>query len=105
TVLERVGQFLGRCTGMLLQPEDEAGINAPRASGHDEAFERRETHGGVARMAVYDSGQRGPSTQMAGHDPQPSRGPTHKLRGSTRRVGVGQTVKPIALQVPLLPPL
>src|SRR4051794_10601066 len=57
-MLERVVELLERDAGVALEPDQQAGIDAARAGGHDEALERREAHRRVDRAAARDRAQR-----------------------------------------------
>ena len=90
---------------MLFQPQDQAGIDAPRPGGHDQPVERRESHGGVDGAAVAHRRERRPGPEVAGDQPHAIEGAPQELSRAPRGIGVGESVEAVLAQVPALAPL
>ena len=77
----------GRRPDVLLEPQDEARIDAARARRHHQALERREAHRRVDRAPVEDGRQRAPRAEVAGR-----RGAARRAAGrAARRRGARRT--------------
>ena len=91
-VLERRRELRRRHPRVLLEPEQEPGVERARAGRHHEPVERREAHRRVDRHAARDRGERGAGAEMAGDDPQRPRPAGRQLarRGAARRRGTAR---------------
>ena len=104
-MLERRRQLGGGHAHVILQPEQETRVDAPRAGRHHQPFEGGEAHRGVDRGAALHRRQRGAGAEVAGDDPQLLQVAPGQLGGAPRRIGVGETVEAEPAQVPAVPPL
>ena len=89
---------------MLLQPQDQTGINAPGARRHDEALEWRESHRGVDRPTAIHRTERSARAKVAGDASEGVDWPADQLGGAACGPRVGEPVKPEATQVPTRAP-
>ena len=90
---------------VLLQPQQQSGIDAAGAGGHHQALQRREAHRGVERGPVLDRAQRSAGPEVAADDPQPRSVPLQQLGCAPRDPRVREAVKAVAAQTPALAPL
>ncbi len=104
-VLEGRGELGRGHPDVLLEPQDEARIDAARAGRHDQALERGEAHRRVDRSPPGHRRERGAGPQVAGHDPEILHRPAEELGRPARCVGVGQPVEAVAAEPPAETPL
>jgi len=56
-MIEQIVDLVGGHFHYAHHVQDEAGIDVAAAGAHDEAFERREAHGGVDAFSIADRAQ------------------------------------------------
>ena len=67
---QRDGDVVRAEVFVLLQPQQQAGVDAAGPGRHHQALERGEAHRGVDAAPVHDGSQRGAGAEMAGDDAQ-----------------------------------
>ena len=104
-VLERGGELRRRHADVLLQPEDETGVDGARAGCHHQSLERREAHRRVDRHAPVDGRERCPGAEVAADGAELLDRASRELGDTPRDVPVREPVEPVAAEVPSLSPL
>ena len=90
---------------MLLEPEQQPGVDAPGSGGHHQTLERREAHGRVDRPAGLHRSERRSRTEVAGDDAQFRHVAFEQLAHAPYDVCVRESVGAVAPQCPSLVPL
>src|SRR5687767_12665429 len=95
-MLECVAELVGRDTALTQEVEKRTRVDAPRASCHGNALERREPHRRVDRTSVEHRGDRAAAAEVADDEPRDGHLPGYPLdREAVESVAADSPLPPL----------
>ena len=103
-VLQRLLDFIDRQTSVMLNPQNDPGVDAARACCHDQTLQGREPHRGVDRATEGHRSQRPTGTEVGCDQAQLFSRPAQELPRPPAGPGVAEPMKAVAPDAPTLTP-